>query len=138
MQYRSRSLEDTKKIAYALAKTKPRVVLLEGDLGAGKTTFTGYFAEALGIAERITSPTFSIVKQYAQPVSFVHMDLYRIEDEDELVQIGFDEYLEADHVLIEWPEVAAHLLPEDVFRLTIRFEGDERVFEWEDEHDFRL
>lgn len=138
MQYRSRSLEDTKKLAYALAKAKPRVVLLEGDLGAGKTTFSGYFAEALGIAGRITSPTFSIVKQYTDPVSFVHMDLYRIEDEDELVQIGFDEYLEADHVLIEWPEVAAQLLPADAFRLTIRFEGDDRVFEWEDEHDFRL
>lgn len=138
MQYRSKSIEDTNKLARALAEKKPPIILLEGDLGAGKTTFTRFFAQALGITEPITSPTFSIVKQYDRPVSFVHMDLYRIVDEEELVQIGFDDYLEAEHLLIEWPKVAEHLLPKDALRITIRFEDDERVFEWEDTFDISL
>lgn len=138
MQYRSRNLNDTKRLAQALAEKRPPIILLEGDLGAGKTTFTRFFAESLGITEPVTSPTFSIVKEYHDPVSFVHMDLYRIDDEEELINIGFEEYLDADYVLIEWPEVARDLLPEDVLRLTIRFEGDERVFEWEDRYDLSL
>lgn len=135
MEYRSRSPEDTKQLAQAMAKKRPPIILLEGDLGAGKTTFTRFFAESLGITEPVTSPTFSIVKHYPEPVSFVHMDLYRIEDEEELYHIGFDDYLDADHVLIEWPEVARDLLPENALRLSIRFDGDERVFEWEEADD---
>lgn len=138
MEYRSRTLEDTKKLAQAIAARNLPVILLEGDLGAGKTTFTRFLAESLGITDPVTSPTFSIVKEYTDPVSFVHMDLYRISDEEELVQIGFDDYLEADYLLIEWPDVAQDLLPVDAFRLTIRFDGDERVFEWEDRYDISL
>lgn len=132
------SLQQTQALAEAMAKHHLSIILLEGDLGAGKTTFTRFYAKALGIEDAITSPTFSIVKEHDEPVRFVHMDLYRIEEPEELEQIGFEEYLDADYVLIEWPEVAEELLPKDACRLKITFDGDERVFAWENCDDFSL
>lgn len=135
MKLISRSLDDTRALAQAFAQRNLPLILLEGDLGAGKTTFARFYAEALGITDAITSPTFSIVKEYHEPVWFVHMDLYRLEDPEELEQIGFEEYLDADHVLIEWPELAQDVLPVDACHVRITFEGDDRVFEWEACHD---
>lgn len=138
MQFISKNVEDTARLAKALAQQKLPIILLEGDLGAGKTTFARFYAEALGIEAAVTSPTFSIVKEYHHPVELIHMDLYRIEDEDELWQIGFEEYLDYAHVLIEWPEIARGLLPEDALTLRIYFSGEDRVFEWEGDDDFGL
>lgn len=138
MNARIQSLDDTKALAVQFAKRDLPLILLEGDLGAGKTTFARFYAQALGITEAITSPTFSLVKQYDEPVSFVHMDLYRIEDPEELEQIGFEEYLDSDYVLIEWPDIAHELLPPNACRIKITFDGDDRIFEWENCHDSSL
>lgn len=86
-----------------------KVILLSGDLGSGKTTLTKALCSRLGVAEAITSPTFSLVNEYpsAGAGSIYHMDLYRLEKREDLVQIGFEEYLESGQLcLIEWPEIA--------------------------------
>lgn len=85
-----------------------RLVLLTGDLGAGKTTLVKHLGRALGIVDPITSPTFSLVQEYhADRVGPVyHMDLYRITTPDELVQIGLEDYLDSGSLcLVEWPEI---------------------------------
>jgi tRNA threonylcarbamoyladenosine biosynthesis protein TsaE len=87
-----------------------RLVLLTGDLGAGKTTLVKHLGRALGILDPITSPTFSLVQEYhAERTGTVyHMDLYRIITPDELVQVGLEDYLDSGNLcLVEWPEVGA-------------------------------
>lgn len=83
------------------------VVLLSGDLGAGKTTLARAMLKARGLAGEAPSPTFAIVQPYAPPevdLAIAHVDLYRIEDEDELIELGLDDYLYEGALLIEWPE----------------------------------
>ncbi|KGB57881.1 tRNA (adenosine(37)-N6)-threonylcarbamoyltransferase complex ATPase subunit type 1 TsaE [Sphingopyxis sp. SE2] len=83
------------------------VVLLSGDLGAGKTTLARAMLKARGLAGEAPSPTFAIVQPYAPPetdLPIAHVDLYRIEDADELIELGLDDYLYDGALLIEWPE----------------------------------
>lgn len=83
------------------------VVLLSGDLGAGKTTLARAMLKARGLAGEAPSPTFAIVQPYAPPevdLPITHVDLYRIEDESELIELGLDDYLYDGALLIEWPE----------------------------------
>lgn len=94
------------------------VVFLEGDLGAGKTTFTRYFARALGVMGRVKSPTYALVESYelasnaAKIQQFHHFDLYRLAEPREWFSAGFDEYLDAASVVfIEWAEKASGALP---------------------------
>ncbi len=115
----SRSVQDTQNIASELAKTlkKGSVVLLTGDLGVGKTLFANAFAQELGINEPLLSPTFTIVREYE---GLCHFDLYRIEDEDELFEIGFDEYLfSGNYCLIEWADKFPGLFDESAVRVNI-------------------
>src|SRR3546814_3251369 len=82
------------------------VLLLSGDLGAGKTTLARAMLKARGLAGEAPSPTFAIVQPYAPPevdLAIAHVDLYRIEDADELIELGLDEYLFDGGLLIEWP-----------------------------------
>jgi tRNA threonylcarbamoyladenosine biosynthesis protein TsaE len=89
------------------------VVLVSGELGAGKTTFVRGAAHALGVTEPVTSPTFALVHQYAAPQGTVyHVDLYRLESERELTNIGWDDVVGAHSlVLVEWAERAGSRLP---------------------------
>jgi tRNA threonylcarbamoyladenosine biosynthesis protein TsaE len=89
------------------------LVLLEGPLAAGKTTFARGFLRALGHVGHVKSPTFTVVESYYLPrLSVHHFDLYRINDPDELHYLGFDDFLAGDALcLIEWPSRAAHALP---------------------------
>lgn len=89
------------------------VICLIGDLGVGKTVFTKGLAHGMGITESITSPTFNIVNTYdLQDGSFHHFDVYRIENPEELEDIGFDEYLYGtDIVLIEWANLITEYIP---------------------------
>lgn len=94
------------------------VVFLEGDLGAGKTTFTRYFARALGVTGRVKSPTYALLESYELPSNtakiqqFHHFDLYRLAEPREWFSAGFNEYLSAAGVVfIEWAEKAAGALP---------------------------
>lgn len=114
--YKSNSASDTQNIAFEFAKTisSGTVVCLYGEMGVGKTVFTNGICRALGVCEYATSPTFTVVNEYdgaAFPV--YHFDMYRIEDEDELIEIGFDEYLNAGGIcIIEWPENIPNSLPQ--------------------------
>ena len=112
-------LEKTKEIAHELAaKAKPGdCYCLHGELGAGKTEFCRAFIKAIYGDVKVTSPTYNIVISYD---SVNHFDLYRIKDANELEEIGFSEMLASGINLIEWPEVAGDLIPQD--RTDIRLE----------------
>lgn len=104
-KYISKSVEDTYALARKIAERLKggEVILLNGNLGAGKTTFTKGLAKALGIDEVVTSPTFTFMKEYKGRLSLYHFDMYRAEDEDELYELGLNDYLYADGVcVIEW------------------------------------
>ena len=125
-----RSVEETWALARELAKElKPGdVVCLEGDLGAGKTTFTQGLAAALGVPGRVTSPTFCIVQEHAGARALlVHMDLYRLTGEDDVLAIGWEDYLARGAIfVIEWPERAGTLIPTSARHLVFRhMEGEE-------------
>lgn len=104
------------------------ILLLEGNLGAGKTTFTQGLAEGLGVDEFVNSPTFVIINEYfSGHLPLYHMDLYRLEDEAQLYDLGVEEYFFGNGVsVVEWPEIALSLLPEAYTRLTFLREGQGR------------
>ncbi len=105
------------------------VVLLTGDLGAGKTTFTGGVAEGLGIKEDVISPTFNIMKCYFKGrIPLYHIDAYRLENQN--IEIGLDEYIEGDGAcFIEWPVFIESLIPDERMEVSIHnLGGDEREF----------
>ena len=95
------------------AALPPLVVALAGDLGAGKTTLAQAICRGYGVTEPVTSPTYAIVHEYHAPRSPVfHLDLYRLEREDELTNVGWDDIMRAHAlVLVEWPERAGSRLP---------------------------
>jgi len=105
------------------------VLALEGDLGAGKTQFTKGLAEGLGVEADVTSPTFTLIHEYpGGRLPLFHIDLYRLEDEDEVLGIGLDEYLDGDGVtVIEWADKFATLMPKGVRWVRFKvLEGDTR------------
>lgn len=107
----SRSAEETFLAGKQLGETlnSGDIVALFGDLGAGKTVFAKGIAAGLGISEEVTSPTFTFLKEYeGKQQRLYHFDLYRIEDEEALENIGFFDYLQGSGIcVIEWPEKAA-------------------------------
>lgn len=106
-EFISHSAEETEKFAQELAKTLKAgdIILYEGDLGAGKTTFTKGIASALGITETVTSPTFALVNEYIGSIPLFHFDLYRINSVDDLYAIGFFDYLDRGGIIAaEWSE----------------------------------
>lgn len=105
---------------------KGQIYCLIGDLGVGKTVFTKGFAEGLGIDEHITSPTFTIVNEYyTDKLKFNHFDVYRIDDPDEMYEIGYEEYFYSDSVcLIEWANVIEELIPEEAIWINIEKDLD--------------
>lgn len=132
MEYISKSEKDTLNFAYNYAKTLKSgdIVLLDGDLGAGKTVFTkgivNYFSARQEVA---VSPTFTIVNEYNTSPKVYHFDFYRIKSEDELIAIGIEEYLYGGGIcIIEWPERAPNILS-GVNTKTIKIlkNGEERV-----------
>lgn len=120
--YETFSAEETEAVGKSLGeRAKPGdIYCLNGDLGVGKTVFTKGFAKGLDIDEHITSPTFTIVNEYEGRLKFYHFDVYRIEDQDEMYEIGLDEYLFGDGVcLIEWAEIIKDLLPDNAVQINI-------------------
>ncbi|WP_420493978.1 tRNA (adenosine(37)-N6)-threonylcarbamoyltransferase complex ATPase subunit type 1 TsaE [Macrococcus psychrotolerans] len=121
------SIEDTERLAQTIAMlvTRGDVLLLHGDLGAGKTTFSQFFGKALGIEQKITSPTFNIIKSYEGKLPFHHMDCYRLEGAED--DLGFDEYFYGDGVtIVEWPEMIEEFLPEDYIELNLKYIEDSK------------
>lgn len=137
MKYIVNSLEETKKLAEKFASTlkKGDVVLLNGDLGAGKTTFTQFVFKALGVNEVVNSPTFAILKSYYGKYILHHFDTYRITLE-EAIEAGFDEiFSNRDTVIfVEWSDSVKALLPDKNIVVNIKRIGDtKREFEIIDE-----
>ena len=128
----SYNLDEAERIGAAIgvALAAGDVVLLSGDLGAGKTTLARAMLKARGLAGAAPSPTFAIVQPYAPPetdLPVAHVDLYRIEDTDELIELGLDDYLYDGALLIEWPERLGGEGWSDALSLRISGEGDVRV-----------
>src|SRR5262249_9640924 len=97
------------------------VIALVGDLGAGKTTLAQAMARGLGITEPVTSPTFTLIQEYPGRVPMFHFDPYRLENPEDMADLGFDEYCERRGVIgAEWADKIAALLPPE--RLTLRLE----------------
>ena len=114
---------ETVKLAGKVAQRirEGTIVCLEGNLGAGKTLFVQSMAKTLGVQGEVTSPTFNLMNIYEGFCPIVHFDLYRIQNEDELEEIGFYEYTDFPEgiVLIEWGEKFPESLPDDYVRIEI-------------------
>lgn len=130
MQFISNSVEETERIGECLAGrlTGGAVIAFSGDLGAGKTAFVRGLARGLGITQRVTSPTFTIVNEYeggTRPL--FHFDLYRLNDADELFDIGWEEYLARGGICaVEWSERAEEDMKDCVKVDIIRGEHNEQ------------
>ena len=109
---------------------KQRKFLFEGEIGAGKTTLIKVICEELGVDDMVSSPTFSLVNEYEYTANgkqhtLYHMDLYRLKEIEEALDIGIEEYLDNDaYCFIEWPELIEPILPESVVRIKIEIIGD--------------
>lgn len=111
----SHSPEETWELAKKLAPilSEGDVINLSGDLGAGKTVFTKGLAEGLGIDEPVTSPTFTLIREYQGRLPLYHFDVYRLADPDELDELGVDEYFYGDGVsVVEWGDKVEILMPD--------------------------
>ncbi len=122
MKFESFSAEET----YALGKklgeeVKPGAVYcLSGDLGVGKTVFTKGFAVGLGVTDTVNSPTFTIVQVYNGRLPFYHFDVYRIEEPEEMEEIGYEDYFYGDGAcMIEWAELIEELIPANAVKVCI-------------------
>ncbi len=128
MEYLSRSPEETERIGETLAHrlSGGAVLALRGGLGMGKTAFTRGLARGLGYTGRVTSPTFTIVNEYEGKTPLFHFDMYRLGGEDELFDIGWDDYLTRGGVcVVEWSERIERALPPETVTVSIeRGEGE--------------
>jgi tRNA threonylcarbamoyladenosine biosynthesis protein TsaE len=130
------SVEETKALAAAVAELARGgdLVLLSGDLGAGKTAFTQGFGAALDIDEPITSPTFTLVSQYSGRLELFHLDVYRLERLDDVAELGLSELLDEGGVtVIEWGDTIMSALPSDYLEVRIHLgeTDDDRRLEFE-------
>lgn len=135
LKHTTHSAEETRVLGAETARrTNPgSVIALQGDLGAGKTTFVQGFLEALGAEKPYVSPTFVIMKQYDLPKPsengirrIYHVDAYRMDDPQDIAKLGFEEWC-ADReglVLVEWPEKLGDLLPKDAKIISLRWLSD--------------
>ncbi len=122
---RTASPDQTRALAAALAElARPSdLVVLVGDLGAGKTAFTQGFGLGLGVDEQITSPTFALVRSYTGRLDMYHLDVYRLEQVAEALDLGLSELLDDGSVtVIEWGDTIAPVLPHDYLEVHLRFE----------------
>jgi len=123
----TRSPEETRILGAALAPTllPGDVLSLSGDLGAGKTVFVQGLATALGVTGRVTSPTFTILHEYDGRYPIMHLDVYRLDSFQEIIDLGFEEYFDPRAVvLIEWGEAVEQLLPRRHLRIELRRSED--------------
>ena len=124
--YETASPEETMQIGQKMGEEARAglVISLDGDLGVGKTVFTKGVALGLGISESVVSPTFTIVQEYeGGRLPMYHFDVYRIDDPDEMYEIGYEEYFYGEGVtLVEWATLIGELMPEDT--VTVRIEKD--------------
>ncbi len=131
--YYSKELSDLDEVAKQLIpKFKiPGVVCFYGEMGAGKTTLIKQICKELGVKDSVFSPTYTLVNEYeydGKPL--YHFDFYRINDESEAFDIGYEDYFFSEGLcLIEWPEKVENLIPEDAVSIKISVEGENRKIE---------
>ena len=116
-------------LEYSAPKKK---FLFYADMGVGKTTLIKELSLHLGVSDIVSSPTFSIVNEYktCRDIKVYHFDFYRIEDEKEALDIGYEEYISSDsYCFIEWPEKISNLIEEDMVVVKIKLDGVKRVIE---------
>ncbi len=126
MIFKSNCAEDTESIGRALAEKldlsgiKRAFIAMRGEMGVGKTAFTRGFSDYFGISG-VRSPTYSIVNEYRSKTAAVfHFDMYRIESDDDLYSVGYDDYLERDgYIIAEWSENIEDAIPNDAIFVTI-------------------
>jgi tRNA threonylcarbamoyladenosine biosynthesis protein TsaE len=131
LRFETNSDEETRALGGRMAPLLPErgVVLLIGDLGAGKTTLTKGIAEALGAApaDEVSSPTFTLIHEYGDPVRIYHVDLYRLDTSEEAWRVGLEELFERPALtLIEWGERFPELMPEERIEIRIEHAGEDR------------
>lgn len=129
MEIKIASLEEMGTAAkqFVLAMGEKKVFAFYGKMGAGKTTFIKAVCEELGVKDVINSPTFAIVNEYVdgQGEPIYHFDFYRIKKEQEVLDIGYEDYVYSGYVcFMEWPELIENLLPDDTVRVVIEEEMD--------------
>lgn len=127
-EYECASLADTAACAKELAAELKgsEIIAYFGDLGAGKTTFTRFLCEALGVEDEVTSPTFAMVHEYQGPkFPIYHFDMYRVDGEDSLFSTGYYDYLGQGLLLIEWSENIEALLPAQIIRISLCYGQEE-------------
>ena len=124
MRYITNSPEETYSVAAKFAKELNigDVITLDGDLGAGKTAFTGGLAYGLGLSDVVSSPTFTIVNEYRKGnIPLFHFDVYRLESEDDLYDIGWDDYLLNNGIcVVEWSSIVPGLFTMPHYKITIK------------------
>ena len=123
---RTKSADDTRALAAEIAPLARAgdIIVLAGDLGAGKTTFAQGFARACGVHDRVTSPTFVLVHRHEGDIPVVHVDVYRLDHLQEAIDLGLAELLDDDGVgLIEWGDAVTATLPPDFLEVRLVF-GD--------------
>lgn len=137
-EIKSNSDEESQKIAakLALLLTAGDVLTLEGELGSGKTTFTKGIAQGLGVKRMVTSPTFTIVKEYDGTLPLYHMDAYRLEHSEE--DIGFSEYFSGDGLsVVEWAKFIEDYLPSERLNVKINHVNEKtRMIQFEPFGDY--
>lgn len=125
-KYTSRSENDTKELAENIESEKfpGMIICLNGELGSGKTLFVKGFANALGIEDDITSPTFNIIKEYLDgEAELYHMDVYRVEDNYD--SVGIEDYFKRDGIcIIEWADMIEEILPKERLDINISIAGE--------------
>jgi len=124
----SLSAKRTQSIGKLLGeKLKPKdIICLYGDLGAGKTCLSKGIAAGLGVSENITSPTFTIIKEYKGRYPVYHIDVYRLSSSADMMDLGYEEYFDGDGVvIIEWADIIEDILPEE--RLDIQLSKKDKV-----------
>jgi tRNA threonylcarbamoyladenosine biosynthesis protein TsaE len=130
-EFETQSDAETQAVGREIAKLLPRqaVVLLIGDLGAGKTTLTKGIVEGRGAApaDEVSSPTFTLIHEYGEPVSVYHADLYRLENAEQARRLGLEELFDRPAlVLVEWGERFPELFPEDRFEIRLSHAGEDK------------
>ena len=126
--YISKNEKDTINFAkdFASKLNKGDIIVLSGELGSGKTKFVQGVLEYFGLADEISSPTFTIVNEYIRDdTNIYHFDVYRLADTDEFYAMGGDEYFQNGICLIEWDEIIESILPEHYTKITFKKNNDD-------------
>ncbi|WP_339916583.1 tRNA (adenosine(37)-N6)-threonylcarbamoyltransferase complex ATPase subunit type 1 TsaE [Yeosuana marina] len=124
MQYTLNSIHEVAKQIITCLNSK--IIIIYGDMGAGKTTLIKALVKALGSDDEVSSPTFSIVNEYTMKDDTIfHFDLYRIKDLEEAYNFGIEDYIFSKHwVIIEWPEIVESVLPDEIDRIDLTLQPD--------------